>query len=124
VSRDFLEKARENLSAAETCFEKGLYNACANRAYFAAFQAAVSALASQGIKRDRIDHKWVQAEFSGRLIKKRKIYPGRVKSHLADMQTVRNEADYEIQKVTGKVARKQLAGAREILTLVEKELEK
>jgi uncharacterized protein (UPF0332 family) len=124
VKHEFLEKAKENLSAAETCFEKGLYNACANRAYYAAFQAAISALADQEIKRDRIDHKWVQAEFSGRLIKQRKIYPGRVKSNLADMQTVRNEADYEIQKVTGKVARKQLAGAREIVTLVSKELEK
>ncbi|OQX20714.1 MAG: hypothetical protein BWK80_35515 [Desulfobacteraceae bacterium IS3] len=39
---EFLNKAEENLTAAQICFENGLYNACANRAYYAALHAAVA----------------------------------------------------------------------------------
>jgi len=36
---EFLNKTKENLTAAQVCFENGLFNACANRAYYAALQA-------------------------------------------------------------------------------------
>jgi uncharacterized protein (UPF0332 family) len=52
----FFLKAKENLTAARICFDAGLYNACANRAYYAALQAVIAALAHNGIHRDRIDH--------------------------------------------------------------------
>ncbi len=38
---EFLTKAKENLRAAQICFENGLYNACANRFYYAALQRFV-----------------------------------------------------------------------------------
>ena len=121
---EFMDKAKENLAAAEICFENRLYNASANRAYYAAYHAAISALADRGIKKEKLDHKWVQAEFSGRLIKRSKVYPAKVKSFLMDMQNIRNDADYEMHKVGKNAARKQLAMAREIIILVVKELEK
>ena len=121
---EFLDKARENLAAAEICFENEMYDACANRAYYAAFQAAVSALADRGIKKEKLDHRWVQAEFSSRLIWRQKIYSSKIKSYLMKMQNVRNEADYKMQKVSKNVARKQLSKAREIIIAVKKELEK
>ncbi len=76
MKTEFLAKAEENLTAAHICFENGLYNACANRAYYAALHAAVAALAHRGIRRDKISHGQVQADFSGELIKRRKVYPG------------------------------------------------
>lgn len=124
MKSEFLEKAGENLNAAELCFEKGLNNDCANRSYYAALQAAVAALADRGIKRNKVDHKWVQAEFNGRLINRQKIFPAKIKPYLMKMQTVRNEADYEIQQVSKKNALKQLSRAKEIVRLVRKELEK
>ena len=62
---EFLEKSEENLEAAQICFEYGLYNASANRAYYAIFQAAVVALAEKGLKskQDFIGHNWVQSAF-------------------------------------------------------------
>jgi len=42
---EFLNKAKENLTAARICFDNGLYNACANRSYYAALHAVVAALA-------------------------------------------------------------------------------
>lgn len=62
---EFLQKAQENLKAAQLCFEHGLYNACANRMYYAVLHAAVAAIAAQGIRQDNIDHKQVQSDFNG-----------------------------------------------------------
>ncbi len=45
----FLKKAQDNLALAKYCIENGYYDASANRAYYAAFQAAIAALAVVGI---------------------------------------------------------------------------
>ncbi len=50
MKTEFLARAEENLTAARICFENGLYNACANRAYYAALHTAVAALAHRGDK--------------------------------------------------------------------------
>ena len=121
---DFFTKAKENLRAAQLCFDNGLYNACANRAYYSALQAAVAALAHRGIKRDGIDHKWVQADFSGRLIRRQKAYPGRLKSYLSDMQFVRDKADCTNENVSRKIAGRWLSKLKELLELIEKEISK
>jgi len=120
---EFLNKAKENLTAAQVCFDNGLFNACANRAYYAALQAAVAALVHRGICRDKIDHGQVQADFSGELIKRRKIYPAKLKSYLPDMQLVRNQADYTAKQISRKVARLRLSDLEEMLRLIGKEIE-
>ncbi len=90
----FTAKASENLRAAELAFASRLFNASANRAYYAALHAAVAALAMGGIHLDRVDHSSVQAKFSGELIRRRKVYPGRFRSYLMRLQVVRDNADY------------------------------
>jgi uncharacterized protein (UPF0332 family) len=52
--QEFLTKARENLQAAEQAFSEGLYNASANRAYYAAFQAAIAALAAENVTHESL----------------------------------------------------------------------
>ncbi len=61
MKEDFLNKAKENLKIAQLSFEHDCYNACANRAYFAAFQAAIAALAKDGVQ-GKNDHAYVQSE--------------------------------------------------------------
>ncbi len=79
MKQKFLNKAQENLKIAQLSFEHECYNACANRAYFAAFQAAISALMDKSfLPKGRNDHKWVQSEFSEKLIKRQKVYPAKV----------------------------------------------
>jgi len=121
MKTEFLAKAEENLAAAQVCFDSGLFNACANRAYYSALQAAVAALARHGIRRDRIDHGQVQADFSGELIKRRKIYPAKLKSYLYDMQLVRNKADYSDENISRQRADKWLSRIKEMIELIEKE---
>ena len=118
----FLDKAKENLKMAGISFEHQCHNACANRAYYAAFQAAIAALIEKNIGKGKFGHKWVQAEFSEKLIKRRKVYPTRLKSYLMKMQLIRNTADYENESVSEKDASAQLRRAREMLGLIEKEI--
>lgn len=121
---EFMDKAFANLDAARLCFENGLYDASANRAYYAAFQAAVAALAFQGIKKHVLGHEWVQAEFNGRMIKRAKRIPGRFKSYLPDMQAVRDIADYDPEAVSKRTASNQVRKAEEMVRLIEKVLGK
>ena len=85
-------------------------------------QAAVAALGACGITKDRIEHKWVQAEFSSKLIKSRKIYPAKLKSYLMDMQRIRDDADYSGENISRKKAAEQLRKSEEMLTMIGKEL--
>jgi len=117
----FETKARENIRAADILFEHGMYNASANRAYYAAFHAAVSAFAKAGIQLAKLDHDKVQAQFSGELIRRKKLYPCRLKSHLLDLQAIRNIADYRPRAVFKKMARRQLDRATEYLQALQQE---
>ncbi len=122
MKTEFFNKAQANLAVARMCLENGFYDACANRAYYAAFQAAIAALAERGIKRDKIGHGWVQAEFSEKLIKRQKIYPAKVKSYLMEMQIVRDRADYKSENISEKQAVQQINRANEMIALIQKEL--
>ncbi|MCP4549156.1 MAG: HEPN domain-containing protein [bacterium] len=118
----FFAKASENIQAAEMLFESHMYNASANRAYYAAFHSAVAALAHAGIQLGRLKHDAVQARFNGELIRRRKIYSGRFKSYLPDLQAVRDDADYKLNPVSQKVAKRQLDKAREYVQALKTEM--
>jgi uncharacterized protein (UPF0332 family) len=122
MTTEFLYKAKDNLNVAQWSFDNGYYDACANRAYYAALQAAIAALADNGIKRERMEYKWIQAEFAGKLIKSRKVYPAKLKSYLPEMLAIREKADYKTDKVNKKKAFEQLCMAKEMLDLIEKEI--
>ena len=118
----FLIKSEENLCIADLSFERDCYNACVNRAYYAVLQAAIAALEKEGIKEERVNHAWVQSEFNGKLIKRRKKYPSKLKSTLTELQLSRNIADYKNKCISKKIALKRLASAREMIDIIKKEL--
>lgn len=115
---EFLAKAQENLEDAEAALQSGRYNASANRAYYAAFQAAIAALASEHIRNDKNPHSWVQSQFSERLIKARKYYPSRLASYLPDMQRIRDNADYKTTMLNKKTAKDQYQKSKELLSFI------
>jgi uncharacterized protein (UPF0332 family) len=115
---EFLQKARENLEDAEAALQAGRYNASVNRAYYAAFQAAIAALAEENITHDKNPHSWVQAQFSERLIKARKHYPSKLASYLLDMQRMRDIADYKPTMSSKKTAKEQCAQSKEFLSII------
>jgi len=119
--QEFFSKAKENLTAATLLFENGLYNASANRAYYAAFQATLAVLARVGIiEEERKSHKTTQSLFVYELIHRRKMYPSHLKSYLVDLLTVREDADYELTQVSQRIAWRQLKKAKELVeTLIQ-----
>jgi uncharacterized protein (UPF0332 family) len=89
-------KAIESVSGAESELSYGRFNNATNRAYYAAFQAAVSALLDEGVRsRDgRWAHTFVQAEFVGKLINRRRRYPPELRATLSELLRLRHRADY------------------------------
>ncbi len=115
---EFLAKAKENLEDAEQALQEGRYNASANRAYYAAFQASIAALAQESITHEKNPHSWVQAQFSERLIKARKLYPSKLASYLMDMQKIRDNADYKTLMTSKKIAQEQVRQSKEFLSSI------
>ena len=89
-----MSRARECLDGARSELANGRYNNAANRAYYAAYNAAIVALIKAGITRPRWTHDEVQALFAGQLIARRKLYAREMRRVLGDLTAVRWAADY------------------------------
>ena len=99
----YLAKARESLLGAESECANLRFSNCANRAYYAAFQAAIAALLRDGIRPrggEQRPHGYVQAEFVGRLINRRRVYSPDMRNTLTSLLNMRSRADYESAAVS------------------------
>src|SRR2546421_12315671 len=113
----YLAKAAENLLTAESEFANGRYNSCANRCYYACFQAAIAALLREGIRpRGQWNHAFVQAQLVGVLINQRHYYDAELRRVLADNQSLRDRADYRPELVTAVQASRALRRSRLFVT--------
>lgn len=112
----YLEKAVESLAGAESEYVNARYDNCANRCYYACFQAAIHALGSAGIvyhgPRATWSHERVQAEFVGQLINRRKVYPALLRDVLPRNLAVRETADYDLDFVSETQASRALRRTR------------
>ncbi len=119
-----MEKARENLASAQLCFDQGYFNACANRLYYAMFQAAIAVLAQAGLlpAGGRVSHDWLQANFSSHFIHRRKLFSAKLKSYLPEAYRVRALADYEAISVSKNIAANELKKAKEFVAVVNAEV--
>ncbi len=112
----FLARARECLHGAESEFDNGRFNNVANRAYYACFQAAIAALDLAEIRppggKIEWGHAFVQSQFNGVLIGRRKRYPSSLRSALPEGLRLRAQADYSRFPVNRSQAMRDLARAR------------
>lgn len=117
---EFLLKAEESLAAAEREFVGGRFNVCANRCYYASFQAAIAALRRAGIgaRGENWGHRHVRAQFVGLLINRRKLYPPHLRAVLPETFALRQRADYTARQVTEAEASRVLRRARQFVTEV------
>jgi uncharacterized protein (UPF0332 family) len=124
-SRLFLSKARESLASAEADLKGGRFNSAANRAYYATFQAAVAALIEQGVapRGASWDHKFVISEFSGKLVRRRKLMAAQFVGVLDSLLTARLRADYRANSIRTKTARRSTKEARGFVTELTRILE-
>lgn len=97
----YLMKAEESLTSAENDLIDQRFNSCANRSYYACLQAAIAALLGEGMRpRGQWGHEFVQAQFAGQLIGRRKRYPSSLRGVLAQNLRVRQRADDEPDPVS------------------------
>ena len=90
----YLVKATESLQTAESECVNGRSNSCANRCYYACFQAAIAALLREGIRpRGQWSHAFVQGQFVGVLMHQRHHYDTPLRRVLADNQSLRDQAE-------------------------------
>jgi uncharacterized protein (UPF0332 family) len=120
----YLRKARESLASAKADVRARRYNPAANRAYYAAFQAAVAALIFYRVRAADTDwqHRFVAEEFSGKLIKRRKEFSGRLRSALPQLFEVRIRADYGLNDVSKGDADLSVSRANELVEAVSKKI--
>jgi uncharacterized protein (UPF0332 family) len=112
--RDFLLKAREALASAESDFANGRYNSAASRAYYACFHAAIAVLIDASVRppAETWGHSYVQAQFSGGLIRQSKLFPSNLRDVLQENLRVRLQADYDPSPVTEKEAKRAVERAK------------
>jgi uncharacterized protein (UPF0332 family) len=116
----YLDKALESLRGAASEYTNGRYNNCAARAYYAAFQAAIHALEHDGVHAVTWGHDFVQAEFVGRLIIRRKRYDADLRDTLVRNLELRQAADYRRQHVSQTQAARALRWANTLVTAVQR----
>jgi uncharacterized protein (UPF0332 family) len=112
----FLNRAAESLAGAESEFATGRYNNCANRCYYAMFQAAIAALIAAGVRPAKAERPWehdyVQAQFASILVRHRKLYSAKLAPMLVQVMNKRLAADYELAGVGRSAAEHVLEKAR------------
>ena len=115
----YLAKAAESLQTAESEFANGRYNSCANRCYYACFQAAIAALLAEGIRaRGQWGHEFVQGQFVGVFINQRHLYDRELRRVLADNQILRDKADYRPELVNATQASRALRRTRTFVAAI------
>ena len=118
--RVYLAKATESLLTAESEFAHGRYNSCANRCYYASFQAAIAALLREGVvTSEQWKHDFVQAQFVGLLINRRKLYAASLRRVLAENRDLRVVADYTAELVTETHASRALRRTRAFVAAIQ-----
>lgn len=117
-----LERAQASFRAARLCLEHRLCDSAVNRAYYAAFQAAICAIESQGIRRKEWTHKGVHSDFVHLFVRRRKIVPASFASALPNLMRLRHIGDYQQPGVSQQQAERAVRLAQEFVDLVTKEI--
>ena len=118
----FLARAQESLAGAASEFVNGRYNNTANRAYYACYQVAIAALDLASIRpsdgKSEWGHAFVQSQFAGALVNRRKLYPPVLRDVLAQTFALRAQGDYKQAGVRQAQASRALTRARAFVDAV------
>jgi len=121
----YLQKAQASLAGAESEAANARYDNCANRAYYACFQAAVAALLRAGIRspnpQGHWSHPFVHGQFVGQLVNRRKLYSSAMRDTLQHTYQLRQAADYTDDLVSQTQALRTLRRAREFVLAVQRQ---
>ena len=116
-----LERAKEDLKAAELLYKNDSFLAANNRAYYAIFRAIRAVLALERVDFKR--HKDVIGYFNHHYVKT-EIFPKMISKKIGQASKVREDSDYDDEYIPNAEKTKiQIDTAREVIELVEKYIE-
>jgi uncharacterized protein (UPF0332 family) len=121
----YLVKAEQCLAGAALAVAHGQYNNAANRAYYAAFQAAIAALCKAGVEPPLPRywaHDFVLREFCRRLARVEGVYSPAAGATLKALLDERLKADYEVELVNAASAQRAVSAATEFVGAVRRQL--
>lgn len=116
----YFQKATESLAGAESEYVNGRLNNCVNRAYYAAFQAAIPSLLAESIRagRNHWTHTFVRSRFVAQVINRRHRYPLELHGTLSELGTLRQTADYDSDPISPAEADRCLRRSRECVEAI------
>jgi uncharacterized protein (UPF0332 family) len=124
IDERYFEKTVRSLAGAESEFVGRRYENCANRCYYACFQAAIAALIRADVRPQSGSEQWahtfVQSQFVGVLINRRKLYPSGLRDVVAQNQSLRQTADYDPDPVTEIEAARRLRRSRTFVEAIRR----
>ena len=116
-----LERAKEDLKAAELLYKNDSFLAANNRAYYAIFRAIRAVLALERVDFKR--HKDVIGYFNHHYVKT-EIFPKIISKKIGQASKVREDSDYDDEYIPNAEKTKiQIDTASEVIELVEKYIE-
>jgi uncharacterized protein (UPF0332 family) len=121
----YMAKAAQCLAGAELAVHHGQYNNAANRAYYAAFQAAIATLVAAGVAPSTPrywSHDFVLGEYCRRHSPYSRAFAAGSGTVLKALQDERLKADYEVELLTRASGERALVLAREFVDAVRAHL--
>lgn len=121
----YLAKAEQCLAGATLAVAHGQYNNAANRAYYAAFQAAIAALRAAGVEPPiprYWAHDYVLREYCCRLAREGGDYAPSSAAVFKALLDERLKADYEVELISRASGERALTLAREFVEAVRQRL--
>ena len=121
IEEGYRAKAWNSLAGAESELAFGRRDNATNRCYYACFQAAIGALIRQQIRPSGTswNHDFVQSQFVGQLINRRKLYSAGLRQVLRETQIVRTLADYSPGSVSTRDAVRAVRSTRDFVTAIQ-----
>ena len=117
-----VKKARKFFKTAKLLLERGDYDSCISRCYYALFHATVAMLEKSGMSRAKWGHNFVLASFNKEYIHRKKIFRSETGKSIHDIFEQRQEADYSTDEKSFKKAKRVLDKTDAIFHSILKEL--
>ena len=114
-----MEKAKRFVGAAKCCSERGFYDSCASRCYYAVYRAAIAALEDEGFGRPHWNHGTLKRVFDRELIGRRGRFSVEHSDILSNCYYQRVIADYKGEHIAEEIAERLIPQVLSFIEAVE-----
>lgn len=119
-----LKKAKRFLKDAETLFRNEGFDSCISRCYYAVYHGLTTLLEQHGIRSETWPHEFVLSEFGRLFVHRRKLFLQENINAAYAIRKKRSEADYGLDEISEKKAKRQLDKTKALCHTLFQEIER